>query len=277
MADLKSTSSAMACQEISFGYETGRAVIKDFTADLASERFHVLIGPNAAGKSTLMRVLLGQLRPWTGNVQIQGTDVIGMEASKRAARISYVPQRGGVNFAFTVEQVVAFGRHALVRDLEAVERAIAVCNLTQLRHRIYARLSAGQQQRVLLARAVAQSAGGGIVMLLDEPVSAMDLQHIHQSMRMLADLTREGLAVLVALHDLNLASRYADVVWLLNEGRLAASGPWDQVLRPDRLEPIYGVDLTAMPQADNGRPVFAVNTEGSKSCVARRGKTTAGT
>jgi iron complex transport system ATP-binding protein len=123
---------------------------------------------------------------------------------------------------------------------------------------VYHELSAGQQQRVLLARAMAQSAGHGCVMLLDEPGSMMDLYHAHRMMSTLGDLAAAGLTVLVVLHDLNLAARYADVVWLMHQGRLLASGPWDQVLVPALLEPVYRVRLTPLQLAGEARPVFFV-------------------
>jgi iron complex transport system ATP-binding protein len=155
------------------------------------------------------------------------------------------------------------GRHALAPDPQAVRQALANCDLTDLGSRVYAHLSLGQQQRVLLARALAQSAGAGRLMLLDEPASAMDLWHIHNTMRQLRHLTRAGLAVLVVLHDLNLAARYADTVWLLDRGRLAASGPWDRVLTPAVLEPVYRVTLAPVAGLSHHRPMFDVDLPGT--------------
>jgi iron complex transport system ATP-binding protein len=132
-----------------------------------------------------------------------------------------------------------------------------------LGERIYAHLSLGQQQRVLLARAIAQAAGAGRLMLLDEPASAMDLWHIHRTMGQLRALTRKGLSVLVVLHDLNLAARYADTVWLLDRGRLAAAGPWNTVLTPAVLEPIYRVGLTPLSGLRHHRPMFDVDLPGT--------------
>ena len=102
-------------------------------------------------------------------------------------------------------------------------------------------------------------------MLLDEPASAMDLLHIHQTMRRLRELTEQGLAVLVVLHDLNLAARYADTVWLLDRGHLVASGPWPQVLVPAVLEPVYRVKLTPVAGGDQDRPMFSVDLPGTLS------------
>jgi iron complex transport system ATP-binding protein len=170
-----------------------------------------------------------------------------MKPHERAARLSYVPQRTAGNVAFTVAEVVALGRFALPVDPQAIEAAIQACELTAIRGRAFHQLSAGQQQRVAMARAVAQtwsdSAMAGRFMLLDEPANAMDLRHVHATMALLKDLAARGLGVLVVLHDLNLASAYADEVWLLHEGRFAAAGPAAQVLTAANLEPVYEMKL----------------------------------
>lgn len=244
---------------LSFGYETHQPVLRDLSATLAPGRVCALIGPNAAGKTTLLRLLLGQLTPCSGRVELDGADVARLSPRHRAARLSYVPQSGSVNFAFTVEQVVEMGRHALAGDgRAAVRAALRLCSLDGLRHRVFVALSAGQQQRVLVARALAQAADGGAAMLLDEPVSALDLWHVHATMGMLVERARAGLAVLAVLHDLNLAARYADDVWLLAGGRLSMAGPHHAVLRPEVLEPVYRVPLRVIDGAAGDRPQFVV-------------------
>ncbi len=256
---MSNPSANLTCDNVTFGYEPGTPVLQRFTAQLKPGRICALIGPNAAGKTTLLRLLLGQLAPWSGNIRLGDRDVRRMEARGRAALMSYVPQHGSVSFAFTVEQVVLMGRYALTADAEAVAQALEACDLTPLRQRVFGTLSAGQQQRVLLARALVQSTGRGQVMLLDEPVSALDLWHVHQTMGRLRQCATRGLAVLVVLHDLNLAARYADDVWLVHEGRMAAAGEWRAVLTPAVLEPIYRVGMRVLTPDDHGRPVFIVD------------------
>ncbi len=253
----------MQLEDVRFNYHPGRPVIDALGAAVRAGRFHALIGPNAAGKTTLLKLMLGQLRPGRGRVSLGGRRVRRWGASQRAAWMSYVPQRSAVGFPFSVAQVAAMGRFALPWVPEALGEALEACELTDLADRPYNELSVGQQQRVLLARALAQAWGEGRVMLLDEPVSAMDLAHVHRSMRALRDAAKRGLAVVAVLHDLNLAARYADEVWLIDDGRMIAHGPWHEVLRPDVLEPIYDVrirDLNA-DVAETGptsRPVFDV-------------------
>ncbi len=237
---------AATVDSLSFGYARDAPVVQEVSASLGAGQLCALIGPNAAGKSTLLRLMLGHMAPWSGTVRLAGREVRGLDASLRASWISYVPQRGVAGFAFTVAQVVSMGRTMHRADDAAVESAIEACGLRPLRERVYPHLSAGQQQRVMLARALAQSAGDGRVMLLDEPASAMDLWHVHRTMQLLVEQARRGLAVLAVLHDLNLAARYADQVWLLNEGRLAACGPWSDVMVPEVLEPVYRLRLRAI-------------------------------
>lgn len=250
--------SSLICDDLTFGYEPGVPVLRGFNARLAPGRLCALIGPNAAGKTTLLRLLLGQLDPWSGKVRLGDTAVRGIEPRSRAALLSYVSQKGSVGFAFTTEEVVAMGRYALPANAKAVDAALDMCDLSLQRGRVFSTLSAGQQQRVLLARALAQSTDSGIAMLLDEPVSAMDLWHVHRSMMLLRQFAQRGLAVLVVLHDLNLAARYADDVWLVHEGQMAAAGEWAEVLRPPVLEPIYRVGMKVLRASERDRPVFIV-------------------
>jgi iron complex transport system ATP-binding protein len=253
----------LTLRDVRFGYDPGCEIIRGLTATLEPGKLTTLIGPNAAGKSTLMRLMLGQLAPSAGSVRLGKREVSAMSPDRRAAWVSYVPQRAGVSFAFSVEQVVAMGRFAQRANPGAVEDAIRQCDLDDLRRRPLNQLSFGQQQRVLLARAMAQAAESGRIMLLDEPGSAMDLWHVHHMMGLLRELVTRGMAVLVILHDLNLAARYADEVWLLHDGVLAARGGWAEVLTPAVLEPIYRVRLRPMAAAAGERPVFAVEPAGT--------------
>jgi len=237
---------AVALRGVVFGYQREVPVVRSVTAELHPGRVCALIGPNAAGKSTLLKLMLGQLDPWEGSAELAGHDVAKLSPRQRAALVSYVPQAGAVSFSFTVGQVVEMGRYALGEDGGAVQRALAMCDLTSVRGRAFGHLSGGQQRRVLLARAVAQSAGSGRVMLLDEPAAGMDLWHVHQTMRQLRRLAADGLSVLVVMHDVNLAASYADDVWLMDGGSLVMAGPWDTVLEPKLLEPVYNVRFTPM-------------------------------
>lgn len=254
---------AMTLESVAFGYRPGDPVVSGVSATLHAGRVTALIGPNASGKSTLLRLMLGLLTPWSGEARLGGAPVTGMTPSRRARRIAYVPQRGSIGFAFTVRQVVGMGRFAFggASDTSA-DAAIDLCDLAGQRDRPFNELSGGQQQRVTLARALAQAGVGGAegagVMLLDEPIGNMDLRHAHLTMARLRAAAGDGRAVLVVLHDLNMAMRWADDVWLMDGGRLAASGPYDEVLRPDLLGRVYGVRVTRIEAEAAGaaRPVL---------------------
>jgi len=256
------TSAALTARDVTFAYEGGPNVVEALTAALKPGELTALIGPNAAGKSTLLKLMLGQLTPDHGVIHLEARPVGRIPARERARLISYVPQTGAVSFGFTVREVVAMGRFAAGSRAErdpSVDQALDGCDLSTIADRPFAHLSGGQQQRVVLARAIAQARGQGRAVLADEPGSHMDLWHLHHTMRTLRQLARDGLAVLVVIHDLNLAARYADRVWLMHQARLVADGPWHEVLRPDLLEPVYQVQLTDMTSSASDRPVFRVD------------------
>ena len=254
---MASQDAIISIDQVCFGYDT-TPVVDRVTAQLAPGKVTALVGPNAAGKTTLMRLMLGLLEPWSGKVSAAGKPVASIPPAERAGLLSYVPQRPGVRFAFTVRQVIAMGAYGQPRQAakDRVEQAIVEAGLNDVADRVMMQLSGGQQQRVLLARAEVQSSGGG-AMLLDEPGSHLDLQHRHRMMRRLRELADSGLAVLVVLHELDLAVRYADEAWLMDRGRLMAAGRWNKVLTPQVLGPVYGLTLE---QIDRGtdRPLLAI-------------------
>jgi len=245
--------------QVRFGYDV-TPVVDGVCAKLEPGKVTALIGPNASGKTTLMRLMLGLLHPWSGTVQAGGQSVARLTPAARSRRMSYVPQRPGVRFAFTVRQVIAMGAHGKSRGEaeQCVEEAIHQAGLAGLADRVLMELSGGQQQRVLLARAQVQSALGGQAMLLDEPGSNLDLKHRHEMMQRLRQFAEQGLAVLVVLHELDLAVRYADEAWLMDAGKLVATGPWDAVLTPAVLSPVYGLDLEQIDRKDD-RPLLVVS------------------
>lgn len=216
----------------------------------------VLAGPNGAGKSTLLRIMLGVLRPGGGRVTLGGDDLHAMPARERARRVAYLSQRPGVAFPFTVAQVAAMGRWG-AEDAEAARRALAQVGLADRAGEVFGVLSAGQQQRASLARALAQLDGvGQPVLLADEPVSAMDPRHAIETLGALRTLAGAGGVVVVVLHDLALAARFADRALLLrHDGTAAAAGPAADVLSPETLAPVYGIGFTRV-EVGGGRCVL---------------------
>ena len=224
----------------------GRRILADVDARVRPGQILAILGPNGSGKTTLLRALAGLQRAHAGTVLLDGTDVAGITRGAVARRVALVLQENPVPFEMTVYDVVRMGRAphrpALQWDsheddrivADALERAGAL----PFADRDFARLSAGERQRVVLARALAQRPA---VRLLDEPASPLDVAAAFQMMDLVRTLAREGVAVAAVLHDLNLALRYADRVLLLHEGRAVAAGSADEVLSPATLSAVYGI------------------------------------
>ena len=241
----------LTIEHLSYSY--GRLMaLSDVTVRADSGCVIAALGPNAAGKSTLLRCIIGALRPSAGGVSLGGRPAHRMKPRAIAQRLAYVPQRSVVSAAFTVRQVVELGRYALSADPRRVDAAIERLDLADVAERPYRALSVGQQQRVTLARVLAQISSDG-VLVLDEPTSAMDLQHAAQTFRLLRELARGGATIIAAMHDLPAAAAIADEAWLLDRGRLVAGGVTCDVLAVERLRKVFGVGFAWLPDAA-GRP-----------------------
>jgi iron complex transport system ATP-binding protein len=225
--------------------------LSDVSASAEPGRITAIVGPNAAGKSTLLRCMLGTLRPLGGEAVVDGRPAHRLSARQAARRIAYVPQRSSVAAAFVVRDVVELGRYALPADASRVDEALTRMELVDLVDRPYTALSVGQQQRVTLARALAQLEPDGNL-LLDEPLSAMDLAHARHAMQVLREVADAGATVVIVLHDLPLAAAFADDAWLLREAMLVARGTVAEVLTAELLADVFGV-----PFDSAGRPRMA--------------------
>ena len=213
----------------------------------AGERVAV-IGPNGAGKSTLLRVAAGLLRPTVGRVELAGTSLVDLDRTQVARRLAVVPQLPSLPFATAVEDVIALGRlpheHPIrgmrPADRAAVAAAIERVGVGHLLGRDARELSLGERQLVLLAMAVAQAAPA---LVLDEPTVHLDLRHQVEVMELLDDLNeRDGTTILAVLHDLSLAAHFFPRLVLLDRGRVVADGSPSEVLTPDRIREVFGVD-----------------------------------
>jgi len=231
----------------------GRAVLADVDAEFPSGSLTAVIGPNGAGKSTLLRLLAGLLTPTAGAARLGGVEVASIPGSHRARRLAYIPQRGDVAFPFSVREVVALGRFASEHAApDAIDAALALADVSDRADDCFGVLSAGQQQRVTLARALAQlgvrecgdtltTHTGVQVLLADEPVSALDPIHVARTLRLLQRLARAGLAAVVVVHDLSLVLEYCDRVLALDaEGRVAGQGEPRPTLTPGLLRTVFG-------------------------------------
>lgn len=232
------------------GYE-GRAVLRGVNVRIGAGRVTAVIGPSGAGKSTLAKVMAGVLRPSAGSVTIGDRAVWGGGREWVATRAAYVPQRSVVVEPMTAAEIVALGGYASGCDAAAVRKAMERVDAWGLRDSMYARLSVGQQQRVTLARALVQLEAGakhggaaGQVLICDEPVSAQDPKQVVVMMRCVCDVAAAGRAVVVVLHDLNAAARYADeVVVVMSGGVVREAEASDRALEPGRLREVFGVSF----------------------------------
>ena len=255
LPDTAKDAAVLRARGLGFAYRGGTPVLRNISAGLHAGRVTALVGPNGAGKSTLLKLLLGQLTPTDGSVSVDGLDPVTLRPAALARRVTYLPQDADGGEAFTVRETVAMGRFAW-GDHAHVDAALDRFEVAAVAHRPVAHLSGGQRQRVRLARAWAQSRGPGqVAVLADEPVAGLDLRHAHALMSGLGDMASEGLAVLVVLHDLDLAARYADDAWLLAEGTRSAAGPADRVLNPEALSAAYGLTLDTVT-TPGGRVFF---------------------
>ncbi|MGQ0628213.1 MAG: ABC transporter ATP-binding protein [Phycisphaerales bacterium] len=250
---------ALRCAGVGAAYGP-RVVLREVNAAFQGGTLTAVIGPNGCGKSTLLRVLLGAVAPRGGRVTIGGAAVASLSGAARAERLAFIAQRPEVWAAFTVREVVGFGRYALGLSALAVEAALGRMDLRRCEADPVATLSEGQRQRVALARVLAQfhhkgEPGRVRAVLADEPFAAMDPRHALHALGVLRELAESATAVVVVMHDLNLARRHADRVLMIDgEGRVAAHGPAAEVLTPARLERVFETVF------DDGQPSLMART-----------------
>ena len=221
-----------------------RAVLAGIDLDVRAGELLVVAGSNGIGKTTLLKALSGRMPPLRGEVLLDGVALAALSAAERGRRVAFVNQGDPAVWPFTVRELVALGRFphrgwfASERraDREAVAAAIRRAGLDGFAERIVTELSGGELQRAMIARALAQD---GEVLFLDEPVSHLDEKHRILVMDLIRSLASGGLAAVASLHDLNLASLYADRIALFSCGRLAAIGKPGEVLREDLLRTVF--------------------------------------
>lgn len=224
-----------------------------------------LIGPNGAGKTTLLRAISGVIPLKSGSVLVNGKNLSSISITDRARSLAVVPQARKLTPEYTVQQAVLMGRTPYIgwlgnpgaSDLDKVFWAIDRTGITDLMNRRVDELSGGEQQLVLISRALAQDAP---VILLDEPTAHLDLRHQATILDLVLSLARDNsLAVLMSLHDLNLVSIFSDRIAILHEGRILADGEPNEVLNREQLSQIYQVSLDIIPHPHRNIPLILLN------------------
>ena len=261
----------LSVEQATYAYAAGRKEAPLFTLEATSfqarqRELVAILGPNASGKSTLLKLLAGTLKPLSGRVQLDGFDVSGLDPRTRAQRIGVVHQESLLLFPVRVWEYVLQGRHPYGRslrfetpqDVAIVENALAQLGAAHLRDRMMHKISGGEKQRVVVARALAQQP---LVLLLDEPTLHLDIGAQVELLRHLRRLAVENrFTVLVVTHELNLAAEFADRVVVLHNGKCLRVGTPEEVYQRELLEQVFGAELE-VEASGRGTPRVVVKGE----------------
>ena len=243
----------------------GRVVARDLSVQIPAGKFTAIVGPNACGKSTLLRALARVLTPRKGQVALDGQPLAGLPGKELARRLGLLPQNPIAPDGITVRDLVARGRYphqSLWRptgpgDAEAVARALRDLGISDLATRPVAELSGGQRQRVWIALLLAQETD---ILLLDEPTTWLDIAHQVELMALLEHLARQGRTVVAVLHELNQAFRHADHVIALRDGHMIAAGAPREVVTPALIERVFDLPCLLSPDPLTGTPMVVPMT-----------------
>jgi len=254
---------------IVFGYNSS-PILKDVSFEIGPSKLVTIVGPNGSGKSTLIKCIDRILSPKSGSILIDRKDVNKMDRMDIARNLSYVPQSSARSFSSNVFDTVLMGRRPHIGwlssndDEDKVWEVLRLLGIEDLAMSGFGELSGGQQQKVLIARALVQETK---VMLLDEPTSNLDIWHQLDVMNIVSDLVRKRrMTALIALHDLNLASKYSHNIIMMKKGKIMAAGDPASVLTPENIEAIYNVEVAVRSQSEAPFivPVKQIKMNGSR-------------
>ncbi len=239
----------IAVQNVCFAYNS-HPILQDVNLEVQKGQVVSIVGPNGAGKSTLLKCMARLLKPQGGTVYLNGKDIAGQKSRELAKAMGYVPQNIRDVFPFTVLETVLMGRKPHLtwdvgdEDFRVVTQVMKFLEIEELAERPLDQLSGGQKQKVFVARALAQQPE---VFLFDEPTSNLDVRHqleVFTTIKQLAET--EGRTVIVVVHDLNLATRFSDMLVMLKQGAIYATGKPEQVITEDNIRAVYNVSVAIM-------------------------------
>lgn len=263
----------LSAEHITAGYDS-RKVLVDLNVIVPPDSFTVIIGPNACGKSTLLRTLARLLKPESGTVILDGHDIHTMKAKEVARRIGLLPQTSIAPDGITVVDLVARGRYphqSMIKqwseaDEIAVQTAMKHTGVTDLASRPVDQLSGGQRQRVWIAMVLAQETP---IVLLDEPTTYLDISHQLELLELCQELNRGGRSLVAILHDLNQAARYSTHLIAMHRGEIVAQGNPTEVVTAELVERVFGVRSQIVPDPETGSPMIVPLAEGALSVGPR--------
>ena len=237
-----------------------RGVLRGLKLEAAQGTLTALAGPNGVGKSTLLRLISGAMRPDRGHVWVMGNEISAMSGRERAKLVGMVPQNPELPRGASALEVVLMGRNPHLRllswetadDVEIALESLRMTDAEHLAERPVHQLSGGERQRVAIAMALAQQTP---VILLDEPTASLDLAYQPTIMRLLRELAAEGRTMITAVHDLTLAGQFCDQVALVSEGRVVACGPPEATLTTAAIRQVYDADTLVLEHPETGKPI----------------------
>ncbi|MFJ6014047.1 ABC transporter ATP-binding protein [Streptomyces sp. NPDC092952] len=259
----------LAADAVTLGYD-GRVVAEDLSVEIPDRSFTVIVGPNACGKSTLLRALARMLRPESGRVLLDGRAIHRLPAKKVARTLGLLPQSSVAPDGITVADLVGRGRYphqGLLRqwspeDERVVAESMAATGVDALADRHVDALSGGQRQRVWIAMALAQQTP---LLLLDEPTTYLDIQHQIDVLDLCADLHEtQGRTLVAVLHDLNHAARYATHLVAMRDGRVIAEGPPGEIVTAGLVERVFGLRCQVIDDPETGTPLVVPAARGPR-------------
>lgn len=227
--------------EVSYGAEN---ILNGVDIHAEDGKITGIIGPNGSGKSTLLKCIYRTLKAKEGTIMIDGKNIDGMSYKDSARKLSVVAQHNSYSFDFSVEEIVLMGRNPYKKlmekenreDYDIVYDCLKKVGLEEFSKRMYSTLSGGEQQRVVLARALAQKTK---YIVLDEPTNHLDITHQLQIMRLIKE---SGITAVAAVHDLNIAAMFCDVIYAMKDGKIVSYGKAEEVITPENIKLLYGVE-----------------------------------
>ncbi|MBW5455895.1 ABC transporter ATP-binding protein [Clostridium sporogenes] len=222
-------------------------ILKGLNIDFERGQFYVIVGPNGSGKTTLLKTIIKNIIPSKGSIELEGENLRNIKPKHLSSRLSYVPQNTNIELEFTCYDLVMMARNHKLKtfqsegkeDKDIVINAMEKMEVLQLKDKPVTEISGGEKQRVILARAIAQETSS---IILDEPISNLDIKHQILVMEHLKKLREEGKTIITVLHDLNFALNYADYGILVSKGNVFSKGKIEDVITPKTIKEVYGVE-----------------------------------